>query len=51
MSILWFMLPMCTALGGGLLALFIWALRHGQFEALEDEKHRIFFHDPMEPHP
>ena len=43
MSLLWFMLPVMLLMGGGLLALFAWAVRHGQFEDLDDAKDRIFF--------
>jgi cbb3-type cytochrome oxidase maturation protein len=45
MSILLVMLPLTLLSAGALLALFAWAVRDGQFEALEDAKHRIFFKD------
>lgn len=45
MSLMLFMLPFMLALGGALLAVFLWAVRQDQFEDLEGEKHRIFFED------
>ena len=45
MQILLVMVPLMIVSAGGLLALFAWAVRDGQFEALEDAKHRIFFGD------
>ena len=46
MEMLLLMLPFMLAIGGVLLALLLWAIRHNQFEDLEGEKHRIFFDDP-----
>jgi cbb3-type cytochrome oxidase maturation protein len=46
MSLLLFMLPVMLFVGCVLLAMLLWAVRSGQFEDLEGEKHRIFFDDP-----
>lgn len=35
-----------VVLGGGGLALFLWALRGGQYEDLEGAANRILFDDP-----
>jgi len=42
MTILFVMLPLIVLTGGGVLALFLWAVRSDQFDDLEDAKHRIF---------
>lgn len=49
MDLLLFMLPFMLALGTAFLGLFVWAVRHAQYDNLEDEKHRIFFDEP-DPH-
>jgi cbb3-type cytochrome oxidase maturation protein len=41
-TILFVMLPLIVLTGGGVLALFVWAVKTDQFEDLEDAKHRIF---------
>jgi cbb3-type cytochrome oxidase maturation protein len=41
MTILFVMLPLILLTGGGVLALFVWAVKADQFEELEDAKHRI----------
>jgi cbb3-type cytochrome oxidase maturation protein len=46
MSLLLLMLPLMLAFGLILLGLLLWAVRNGQFEDLEGEKHRILFDDP-----
>ena len=46
MSLLILMLPMMMGIALVLLALLLWAVRNGQFEDLEGEKHRIMFDDP-----
>ncbi|GIW21147.1 MAG: hypothetical protein KatS3mg068_0154 [Candidatus Sericytochromatia bacterium] len=45
MNAIFFMLPIMLLIGLSLLALFIWALKSGQFEDLEAQKYRIFFDD------
>ncbi|MDB5099486.1 MAG: Cytochrome oxidase maturation protein cbb3-type [Cyanobacteria bacterium RYN_339] len=42
MSLYFVMLPLIVLTGGGVLALFVWAVKADQFEDLEDAKHRIF---------
>jgi cbb3-type cytochrome oxidase maturation protein len=46
MSLLIVMLPLMIAFALVLLAGLMWAVRHGQFEDLEGEKHRILFDEP-----
>lgn len=46
MSLLFLMLPVMLVVGCVLLAMLLWAVRSGQFEDLEGEKHRIFFDEP-----
>jgi cbb3-type cytochrome oxidase maturation protein len=46
MSLLIVMLPMMIGFALVLLAGLMWAVRHGQFEDLEGEKHRILFDEP-----
>jgi cbb3-type cytochrome oxidase maturation protein len=42
MVVLLFSFPLMVLLGGVFLAIFIWAVRHDQFEDLEEQKYRIF---------
>jgi len=44
-SMLWLIL-LSLALGAGALALFLWALRSGQYEDLEGAAQRVLFDDP-----
>jgi cbb3-type cytochrome oxidase maturation protein len=46
MSLLLLMLPLMLVFGLVLLAFLLWAVRNGQFEDLEGEKHRILFDEP-----
>ena len=47
-SMLWLILVSLT-LGGGALALFLWALRSGQYEDLEGAAQRVLFDDVATP--
>lgn len=46
MTILLVLIPLGIVLLGLAIALFVWAVRHGQFEDLEGEGARILFDDP-----
>ena len=46
MTILLVLIPLGIVLLGIAIALFVWAVRHGQFEDLEGEGARILFDDP-----
>lgn len=46
MDILYLLVPLSVLLALGVLALFAWALRGGQFEALEGEGERILEREP-----
>jgi cbb3-type cytochrome oxidase maturation protein len=46
MSLLIVMLPLMIGFALVLLGGLMWAVRHGQFEDMEGEKHRIFFDEP-----
>lgn len=46
MSLLIVMLPLMIGFALVLLGGLLWAVRHGQFEDMEGEKHRIFFDEP-----
>ncbi len=50
MTILLVLIPLGVVLLGLAIALFIWAVRNGQFEDLEGEGARILFDDPPRPH-
>ncbi len=41
-ALLW-LIPLSLALGGGALALFLWALRSGQYEDLDGAATRILY--------
>ncbi|MEB3330215.1 MAG: cbb3-type cytochrome oxidase assembly protein CcoS [Candidatus Sericytochromatia bacterium] len=43
METLLFMLPFMVTVGVAFVAMFLWAIRAGQYDDLEGEKHRIFF--------
>jgi len=45
MTVILYLLGASLVLGGGGLALFLWALRTGQFEDLEGASNRILFDD------
>ncbi len=45
MTVILYLLGASLVLGGGGLALFLWALRTGQFEDLEGAANRILFDD------
>lgn len=46
MTILLVLIPLGVVLLGLAIALFVWAVRNGQFEDLEGEGSRILFEDP-----
>ncbi len=41
MNIIWFLLPIALAMGGGFLAAFVFAARSGQYDDLETPAHRM----------
>jgi cbb3-type cytochrome oxidase maturation protein len=45
MIVILYLLAISLALGAGGLVLFLWALRHGQFEDMEGAAQRILFDD------
>ena len=47
-AILW-LIPLSLCLGGGALALFLWALRSGQYEDLDGAAQRVLFDDVPAP--
>lgn len=47
MNILYFLLPIALALGGGFLISFIVAAMKGQFDELETPAHRMLFDDEL----
>lgn len=47
MNILYFLLPIALALGGGFLISFIVAAMKGQFDELETPAHRMLFEDEL----
>jgi cbb3-type cytochrome oxidase maturation protein len=49
MDTLLFMLPFMVAVGTAFVAMFLWAIRAGQYDDLEGEKHRIFFEPDPAP--
>lgn len=51
MTILLVLIPLGVVLLGLAIALFVWAVRHGQFEDLEGEGARILFEDPPASRP
>ena len=51
MTILLVLIPLGVVLLGLAVVLFVWAVRHGQFEDLEAEGARILFEDPSVPRP
>lgn len=52
MDLMLWMLPFMALVGLAFVAAFLWAIRTGQYEDLEGEKHRIFFEpDPLPADP
>lgn len=51
MTILLVLIPLGVVLLGLAIALFVWAVRNGQFEDLEGEGSRILFEDPPRRRP
>lgn len=49
MTILLVLIPLGVALLGLAIALFVWAVRNGQFEDLDGEGARILFEDASRP--
>lgn len=49
MDILYLLIPLSVVLAFGVLAVFAWALRAGQFDALEQEGERILDDDCTQP--
>lgn len=49
MPVILFMMLLSLALGGAGLALFLWALRSGQYDDLDGAANRILFDDPPGP--
>jgi len=43
MEVIFILLPLAIAIAGVMLALFIWAVRSGQYDDLETPAHRILF--------
>ena len=43
MEVIFILLPLAILIGGVMLALFIWAVRSGQYDDLETPAHRILF--------
>ena len=46
MNVLLFMIPFALVLGFGFVAVFLMAVRRGQFDDLETPAHRILKEDP-----
>ncbi len=49
MDVIYFLLPLALLFAGGALALFIWAVRNGQFEDMKTPAIRILFDDEEKP--
>jgi cbb3-type cytochrome oxidase maturation protein len=45
-TVILYLLGISLALGAGGLTLFLWALKHGQFDDMEGAASRILFDDP-----
>ncbi len=45
MEVIFILLPLAILIAGVMLALFIWAVRSGQYDDLETPAHRILFDD------
>ncbi len=45
MEVIFVLLPLAILIAGVMLALFIWAVRSGQYDDLETPAHRILFDD------
>jgi len=56
MEVIFILLPLAILIAGAMLALFIWAVRSGQYDDLETPAHRILFDEdqaapPPDPNP
>ncbi len=49
MNVLYFLIPLALALGTLGLGLFVWALRHDQFDDLEGPRWRILYEEDERP--
>jgi cbb3-type cytochrome oxidase maturation protein len=49
MTVLLYLITISLALGGGGLALFLWALRSGQYDDLDGAATRVLFDDAEDP--
>lgn len=45
MDVLYLLIPVSLVLVGGIVAVFLWAVRSGQFDDLEGPAHRILMDD------
>lgn len=45
MSALYFLVPLALVMGAGFVALFVWAVRKGQFDDLDDAPERMLHDD------
>ena len=51
MEVIYGLIPFMIILGLGAVALLFWAARHGQFDDLEGEAHRILMDEDLAPGP
>ena len=49
MEVIYGLIPFMIILGLGAVALLFWAARHGQFDDLEGEAHRILMDEDLAP--
>lgn len=49
MEVIFILLPLAILIAGVMLALFIWAVRSGQYDDLETPAHRILFDEEGAP--
>lgn len=49
MEVIYGLIPFMIILGLGAVALLFWAARHGQFDDMEGEAHRILMDEDLEP--
>jgi cbb3-type cytochrome oxidase maturation protein len=49
MEVIYGLIPFMIILGLGAVALLFWAARHGQFDDLEGEAHRILMDEDLGP--
>jgi len=47
LEVIFILLPLAILIAGVMLALFIWAVRSGQYDDLETPAHRILFDDEV----